>query len=95
MQKCVMDPCVETSAEAQQSPPLLGPHHLHNPIAPPGAGQRPRALRCSSWCLALLGKDPESNTPDWLFPSSQSSPSHVLRTMESAGHSGGLFPLFR
>jgi len=47
-----MSPCVETTVEAQQSPPTPGLHCLPNPTAPPAKRQGPRALRCSSQCLA-------------------------------------------
>ena len=60
--------CVATTVEAQQSPPLPEPHCLSNPIAPPGKGQGPRALKCSSQCLALLGKDPGIKHPQLVVP---------------------------
>lgn len=66
--------CVETTVEAQQSPPTPRPC-IPNPIAPPGKVQSPRALRCSSQCLALLGKDPGVKHSQLVVPY---SPAHHM-----------------
>lgn len=78
----MMGPCVDTTVEAQQSTPLLGPHCLLDLIVPPGKGQSPRALRCSSPGLALQGKDPGIKHPQLLVPCFSVQPTTYIKDYE-------------